>query len=175
MRPALLFPDGRLRSPRWRVVVATAVFGATVAPLAGSLMPGQLRETPVPIANPFALSGTAGTAASALAVTAVTLYWLSLPAALGSLVLRFRSSVGVERQQLRWVAAGAALTIVGLLAGAFVAAAGYAAVLCVPVAEGEDLQLVGRCWSSASRSRTVVLRSVATLRCNRLRQEVQQG
>ena len=31
-------------------------------------------------------------------------------------------------------AAGAALTIVGLLAGAVVAAAGYAAVLCVPVA-----------------------------------------
>jgi hypothetical protein len=64
----------------------------------------------------------------------VVLHWLSLPAALASLVLRFRSSVGVERQQLRWVAAGAALTIVGLLAGAVVAAAGYAAVLCVPVA-----------------------------------------
>jgi hypothetical protein len=132
--PALLVPDGRLRSPRWRVVVATALFGAIVAPLAGSLMPGQLQETPAPIANPFALGGAAGTAASVLTMTAVVLHWLSLPAALVSLVLRFRSSVGVERQQLRWVAAGAALTIVGLLAGAFVAAAGYAAVLCVPVA-----------------------------------------
>ena len=69
-----------------------------------------------------------------LTLTAVALHWLSLPAALVSLVLRFRSSVGVERQQLRWVAAGAALTLVGLLAGAFVAAAGYVAVLCVPVA-----------------------------------------
>ena len=47
--PALLVPDGRLRSPRWRVVVATAVFGAVVAPLAGSLMPGQLQETPPPL------------------------------------------------------------------------------------------------------------------------------
>jgi hypothetical protein len=82
----------------------------------------------------FALGGTAGTAASVLTMTAVVLHWLSLPAALVSLVPRFRSSVGVERQQLRWVAAGAALTIVGLLGGAFVAAAGYAAVLCVPVA-----------------------------------------
>ena len=132
--PALLIPDGRLRSPRWRVVVATAVVGAVVAPLAGSLMPGQLEETPAPIDNPFGLAGAAGTAASVLTMTAVVLHWLSLPAALASLVLRFRSSRGVERQQLRWIAAGAALTIVGLVAGAVVAAAGYAAVLCVPVA-----------------------------------------
>jgi hypothetical protein len=132
--PALLVPDGRLRSPRWRVVVATAVFGAIVAPLAGSLVAGQLQETEVPFDNPFGLGGAAGTAASVLTLTAVVLHWLSLLAALASLVLRFRSSAGVERQQLRWVAAGAALTIVGLLAGAVVAAAGYAAVLCVPVA-----------------------------------------
>jgi hypothetical protein len=131
--PALLVPDGRLRSPRWRLVVVTAVFGAIVAPLAGSLTPGHLQETEVPFDNPFGLGGTAGTAVSVLTMTAVVLHWLSLPAALASLVLRFRSSVGVERQQLRWVAAGAALTIVGLLAGAVVAAAGYAAVLCVPV------------------------------------------
>jgi hypothetical protein len=132
--PALLVPDGRLRSPRWRVVVATAVFGAIVAPLAGSLMAGQFQETEIPFDNPFGLAGPVGTAATVLTMTAVVLHWLSLPAALASLVLRFRASVGVERQQLRWIAAGAALTIVGLLAGAVVAAAGYAAVLCVPVA-----------------------------------------
>jgi hypothetical protein len=132
--PALLVPDGRLRSPRWRVVVATAAFGAIVAPLAGSLVAGQLQETEIPFDNPFGLAGTAGTAATVLTMTAVVLHWLSLPAALASLVLRFRASRGVERQQLRWIAAGAALTIVGLLAGAVVAAAGYAAVLCVPVA-----------------------------------------
>jgi hypothetical protein len=132
--PALLVPDGRLRSPRWRVVVATAAFGAIVAPLAGSLMAGQLQETEIPFDNPFGLAGTAGTAATVLTMTAVVLHWLSLPAALASLVLRFRSSVGVERQQLRWIATGAALTIVGLLAGAVIAAAGYAAVLCLPVA-----------------------------------------
>jgi len=32
------------------------------------------------------------------------------------MVLRFRSSHGVERQQLRWVAAGAAVAVIGLLA-----------------------------------------------------------
>jgi hypothetical protein len=40
-------------------------------------------------------------------------------ASLTCVVLRFRSSRGVERQQLRWVAAGAAAAVVGLLLGAF--------------------------------------------------------
>jgi hypothetical protein len=39
----------------------------------------------------------------------------SLAAALVCLILRFRSSRGVERQQLRWVAAGATGAVVGLL------------------------------------------------------------
>jgi hypothetical protein len=161
--PALLLPDGRLRSPRWRVVVATAVVGATVAPLAGSLMPGQLQETEVPFHNPFGLGGAAGTAASVLTLTAVVLHWLSLVAALASLVLRFRASRGVERQQLRWVAAGAALTIVGLLAGAVVAAAGYAAVLCVPVAVAVAV-LRYRLWDlDRLVSRTVTYALVTTL------------
>jgi hypothetical protein len=53
--PALLLPDGRLRSRRWRVVVATSVAGATLAVVAGatlavvagSLAPGRLESTPI--------------------------------------------------------------------------------------------------------------------------------
>jgi hypothetical protein len=54
-------------------------------------------------------------------------------------VLRFRSSGGVERQQLRWVAAGAA-AVAGLLAGAAVpqdnvlSGVLYSSVLFIPVA-----------------------------------------
>jgi peptidoglycan/LPS O-acetylase OafA/YrhL len=43
------------------------------------------------------------------------LHWLSLPPAAVCVVLRFRSSRGVERQQMRWVAAGAAAAVGGLL------------------------------------------------------------
>ena len=56
------------------------------------------------------------------------------------MVLRFRSSAGIERQQLRWVVAGAAGAVIGLLGGAFapqrtvVSSVLYAGVLCVPVA-----------------------------------------
>jgi hypothetical protein len=45
----------------------------------------------------------------------VALHWASLVAALVCVVLRFRSSTGTERQQMRWVGAGAAAAVVGLL------------------------------------------------------------
>jgi hypothetical protein len=55
-------------------------------------------------------------------------------------VVRFRSSVGVERQQLRWVAVGAVAAVAGLLAGAalpqktVISSSLYAMVLCIPLA-----------------------------------------
>jgi hypothetical protein len=62
------------------------------------------------------------------------LLWLaSMLAALVSLVLRFRASRGTERQQLRWVVAGAAGAVAGLLVGMAGVVTTYIAVLCVPV------------------------------------------
>jgi hypothetical protein len=87
------------------VAVWASVAGATLL-LANILAPGQLTSTP--IANPLGLAGVAGTVANGLAGFGVVLHVGSLAAALVCLVLRFRSSGGVERQQLRWVAAGAA-------------------------------------------------------------------
>jgi hypothetical protein len=47
-----------------------------------------------------------------------TLLWMAtMVASVVCVVLRFRSSRGVECQQLRWVAAGAAGAVAGLLAG----------------------------------------------------------
>jgi hypothetical protein len=111
--PALLLPDGRLKSRRWRVVVATSVVGATLAVLAGSLTPSPLESTPID--NPFGLAGMAGTMATVVGAVDVALHWGSLPAAAVCVLLRFRASRGVERQQMRWVAAGAAGAVAGLL------------------------------------------------------------
>ena len=58
------------------------------------------------IDNPFGLARPAGDVAGALTIVGVLLHWWSLPPAAVCVVLRFRSSRGVERQQLRWVAAG---------------------------------------------------------------------
>jgi two-component system NarL family sensor kinase len=131
--PFLLLPNGRLRSPRWRVVAAAAVTGAVLITMAGTLTPGQTAETSLPIANPFGLAGTAGTIATLLTNLGVVLNTISYPAALLCVVLRFRASGGVERQQLRWVVAGATVAVVGLLLGAASSGLTYLAVVAVPV------------------------------------------
>ena len=139
--PALLLPDGRLRSGRWRLVVATAVAGPVLFMVGASLAPGRLQEWPID--NPFGLGGVAGTAAWVVAYIGVVLHWASLVAAGVCVVLRFRSSRGVQRQQLRWVAAGAAGAVVGLVLsvpgalGLLPSATShltYVALLCPPVA-----------------------------------------
>jgi hypothetical protein len=115
--PFLLLPDGRLRSRRWRLVVAATVAGVTMFMVGGSLAPGQLTNGPIPIDKPFGLPGLTGKIAAAAVVPGLVLYALSLPAALLCVVLRFRAARGTERQQLRWVAAGATVAVLLLLPG----------------------------------------------------------
>jgi hypothetical protein len=131
--PALLVPDGHLRSRRWRPVVAAAVAGPVLGMVGGSLVPGQLQETVRPITNPFGLAGAAGTVAEVVGGAGLVLWVASMLAALVSLVGRFRASGGTERQQLRWVAAGATFTVVGLLVGMAGVVVTYFSVLFVPV------------------------------------------
>jgi hypothetical protein len=141
--PALLLPNGHLRSRRWRLVAISAVTGIVLVMVAGPLSPGPLEE--MGIDNPFGLAGPAGTVAGALTVVGILLHWLSLPPAAVCVVLRFRSSSGVERQQMRWVAAGVA-SAVGLMVIGVPSGLGFApnwitflvfpALLLPPVAVG---------------------------------------
>jgi hypothetical protein len=126
-------PDGKLRSRRWRPVAAAAVAGPVIGLLGSAFIPGNLEETIRPIENPFGRPGAVGTVAAVVGSTGLVLWFSTMLAALVSLVLRFRSSRGTERQQLRWVAAGATGAVIGLLAGMAGAVVAYSAVLCVPV------------------------------------------
>jgi hypothetical protein len=136
--PALLVPDGRLRSRRWRPVAAAAVAVGVLLLVGSALAPVELEDTGIP--NPFGLPGQAGDLAEAVGGLGILLWLVILVASLACVVLRFRSSAGIERQQLRWVVAGAAGAVAGLLGGALapqrtvVSSVLYAGVLCVPVA-----------------------------------------
>ena len=133
--PALLVPDGRLRSRRWRGVAAGAVAAAALVLVGDAVAPTRLEDHL--IANPFGLAGPAGTVASTVAGVGYILWMASMVASMACVVLRFRASGGVERQQLRWVAAGAA-AVAGLLGGAVtpqrtaISSCLYAMVLCIP-------------------------------------------
>ena len=141
--PALLLPDGRLRSRRWRLVAISSVTGVFLTVVVGALVPGPLES--LGIENRLGLPGPAGKVAGVLTIVGILLHWLSLPPAAVCVVLRFRSSRGVERQQMRWVAAGVA-GAVGLMLLALPSGLGFApnwisvlvypALLCPPVAVG---------------------------------------
>ena len=83
--------------------------------LAWSLSSKPMTQTIRPVAKPFALGGWAGEAATTVSWIGWAVLFASIPAAALCAVLRFRASRGVERQQLRWVATGAAGAAAGPL------------------------------------------------------------
>jgi hypothetical protein len=134
----LLFPDGRLPSRYWRPVLWVDAIAALLIlpPIVVATWPFRgsdllLAQTPAVImeSNP-------------LVVALVSLGNLLIPlialATLLGVVVRFRRSEGIERQQLKWFAMAAAATIVELL---FVGAIGIAAPFDMIVAIVEGLIL----------------------------------
>jgi len=100
----LLFPNGRLLSARWRIVLWLGIVALAGLALA-AFQPGPLNDFGT-INNPFGIQSLA-----AVLDTVVTLsFWLcisALAASVVSLVLRFRRAHGDERQQLKWFASAA--------------------------------------------------------------------
>ena len=121
----LVFPNGRLVSPRWRPVVWLGI-AALVASLVGvGFEPGPLDvDSPQQLDNPLGIEAAAGFL-SVLARVGDGLAAASFLLAAASLVVRFRRSRGTERQQLKWFAyvglvalAGLAVAMVQVLFGA---------------------------------------------------------
>src|SRR5215467_12172078 len=70
---------------------------------------------PPELPNPIGIDGTAGTIFTLLAGVGVALIAVSGAAAIASLVVRYRRSGFVQREQLKWLLYAAALIIFGIL------------------------------------------------------------
>jgi hypothetical protein len=108
----LVFPTGRLPSPRWRPVAWSVVAGTGLALVTRALNPTTLSDTPGS-RNPFALPALEPVL-GLLEVVGGTLVFVGLFGALASLVVRLRRSRGRERQQLKWFVYVALLGIVAI-------------------------------------------------------------
>lgn len=100
----LLFPDGHLPSRRWLpfawLCAAVLVFLGVLLLFGQDTLAGSSEDAV--IVNPFFMPGLAGLEIPDV-VFAVSLIGLLLGSVV-SLVLRFRRSTGIERQQIKWVA-----------------------------------------------------------------------
>lgn len=137
----LLFPDGHLPSRRWApalwcCLVGNALFAAGVA-----LDTGPLHEYPE-IVNPL---GVSHRLASVIGPIGITLTLIALFASAGSVIVRFRRSTGVERQQIKWLAVASVIAAAAMLGAAAIGFAGsdnlanaviVLGILCIPVAIG---------------------------------------
>jgi hypothetical protein len=97
----LLFPTGRLPSPRWRPVLWAAVAGIVLFTIAAWLSPMPLDLRLTSVANPLGLKLES-------ALRLVEAFYLVLPLLIvtsgTAVIVRFRGSRGEERQQLKWFA-----------------------------------------------------------------------
>ncbi|HVF20763.1 MAG TPA: histidine kinase [Mycobacteriales bacterium] len=106
--PLLLFPNGQLPSRRWRPVMVASIVVLAVLAASFAIEPGPLEEFKARD-NPYGQGWADWLGVANLAFPVVVV--LSL-VAMGQ---RLRASEGDERQQLRWVIAGAAVVLVAIV------------------------------------------------------------
>jgi signal transduction histidine kinase len=110
----VLFPTGRPPSPRWKYLPA-----ATIVAFGFGILGTILRTGPIAVGtggpsvnvpNPTGVEGLKDLLALALPLAGILAIAVSVLAT-ASLVIRFRRAVGDERQQIRWLAYVAAISV----------------------------------------------------------------
>jgi hypothetical protein len=131
----LLFPDGHLPSPRWRVVPWLLGVAAAGVIVWSMLQPGPIDLSVVKIANPAGVAALDDPAIQAVGLVpnllaVLTLFVGSVACALAPFMRRRRAGP-IERQQLKWLAFVAATSGLAGAAGFLMAGLGNSAVAIV--------------------------------------------
>jgi hypothetical protein len=96
----MLFPTGRLPSRRWRWLAWLTVAYILVGVITAAFSPGAYQGSLGPIRNPLGIEGFTQFYKAVVYTMSPVLF----AAAALSLFIRLRRAVGVERQQLKWLA-----------------------------------------------------------------------
>jgi hypothetical protein len=114
----LYFPTGRLLSPRWRPVLWSGIGFLAFAVAGNALWPGPQPPLPglAPVPNPVVYLAQARPLFELFIGLAGLCSLAGIAGAIAALVVRFRRSRGIERQQLKWFTYAAALAPLPALA-----------------------------------------------------------
>jgi cell division protein FtsL len=115
----LLFPDGRLLSRRWLPVAVLPGIGALSIVVLGALAETlPVNEAPgYEIDNPIGIEGLGRVEDLPIFGVLDGLLFVGIVGAAASVVVRFRRSRGVERQQMKWFVYAAALLLLSPVEG----------------------------------------------------------
>ena len=117
----LLFPDGRLPSPRWRWVAWLVGVGVAIICAISAVAERIMLQTVGPqgqdltVANPFGIAGMPFGEDNPLFDPVGSVIVVGVIGAIAAVVVRFRRSHGVERQQLKWFLLPVCLAGIGIL------------------------------------------------------------
>jgi hypothetical protein len=136
--PLLLFPTGRSLSPRWRPLTWLAVSLTAAYTVLGMVSPTLDLPEEGTTANPIGVAG-ANIDAAPFSAVLTGLLLLVFVGAMASLVVRFRRSRGVERQQLKWFTYAGGLVLLAPLCSFLLPSLGnlpWVVVVALPIAVG---------------------------------------
>jgi hypothetical protein len=110
----LLFPDGRLLTPRWRAVAWCAALGIAGVFITEGLKSGPLDDFPQ-IQNPFGIDSELRNPLEAFSILLLLVGLIGSPV---SLYLRLRRASAQRRQQIKWLVWAGAVAVVTFVIGA---------------------------------------------------------
>jgi hypothetical protein len=123
----MLFPDGRLLGGRWRWLAwamgAMMAFGIGV-----SLLTDSDEEFGRALPNPTAIGGAAEELLETTNAAATLVLVAFLVLGIASVLVRFRRSIGVERQQMKWFLAAVGVVLLAMVGMAVFFALGMQAL-----------------------------------------------
>jgi hypothetical protein len=105
----LLFPTGRPPSPRWNVLIWVVALAVAAYVIGTLLNPGPLYFFEE-VDNPLGVEGGKDLIGPVVDLVGGP-FLLTTVAAVAALILRFRRSAGVEREQLKWLVYSAAVLV----------------------------------------------------------------
>jgi hypothetical protein len=111
---ALLFPDGKLPSPRWRAIVWLNGVMAVAGSFTAAFLPGPSPFLEA-IDNPFGVEVLKDVKNLVDGVLEALSYGVLGVAGLVALYVRFRRGLGAERQQIKWLAYAGTVLLTGTI------------------------------------------------------------